>query len=183
VLSYAELAPHLARRVEAVQKGIEDGAFDHFDLVEDLLLELHRRICGDLTSDFAGRWRNKDVVVGSHMPPPYFEVEQHMRNYALDLQARIGGLSSEPDDSWLETLAFAEGRLLSLHPFVDFNGRVTRVFIDWLTRRLQLPDIDPTPDPGPSTERYLQALRAADKNDWHPLMVIWRERFEQGPEA
>lgn len=114
------------------------------------------------------------------MPPPYFEVEQHMRNFALDLEARISALPSPPDDSWLEALAFAEGRLLSIHPFLDFNGRTTRVFIDFLTRRLQLPDVDPTPDPGAATERYLKALRAADNNDWQPLMEIWRERFEQG---
>lgn len=144
---------------------------------------MHRRICGDLTPDFAGRWRNKDVVVGHHAPPPYFEVPQHMRNYALDLEARLQALSPQPDDGWLEALAFAEGRLLSIHPFLDFNGRITRVFIDWLTRRLQLPDIDPTPDPGAATERYLEALRAADRNDWGPLMTIWRERFEQAEET
>lgn len=71
VLSYAELAPHLARRVEALQKSIADGEFD---------------------------------------------------------------------------------------------DRVTRVFMDLLTRRLKLPDVDPPPDPGAPTERYLLALRGADQN-------------------
>lgn len=183
VLSYAELAPHLASRVEALQKAIEDGEFDNFALTESLFLDLHRRICGDLTPDFAGRWRNKDVVVGDHEPPPHFQVAQHMREYTRDLQARFESLPLEPDDRWLEAVAFAEGRLLSIHPFADFNGRVTRVFIDLLTRRLKLPDVDPTPDPGEATERYLQALRAADKNNWRPLMDIWRERFEQGGNA
>ena len=106
-----------------------------------------------------------------------------MRNYVQDLSARLDHLPPAPDDRWLETLAFAEGRLLSIHPFTDFNGRVTRVFVDWLTRRLDLPDVDPTPDEGPATQRYLAALRAADRNDWQPLMVIWRERFEQGVDA
>ena len=133
--------------------------------------------------DFAGRWRSKDVVIGHHVPPPYFEVPQHMRNYALDLEARLQALSPQPDDAYLEALAFAEGRLLSIHPFLDFNGRITRLFIDWLTRRFQLPDVDPTPDPGAATERYIEALRAADKNDWSPLMTIWRERFEQAEET
>lgn len=183
VLSYAELAPHLANRVEALQKAIDDGEFDSRVFDEDLFLDLHRRICGDLTPDFAGRWRGKDVVVGDHEPPPLFKVAQHMREYARDLEARLESLLPEPDDHWLEALAFAEGRLLSIHPFADFNGRVTRVFIDLLTRRLKLPDVDPTPDPGEATERYLRALRAADKNNWRPLMDIWRERFEQGGET
>lgn len=180
VLSYAELAPHLATRVAALQTAIAEGEFDNRLLDDDLFLDLHRHICGDLTPGFAGCWRTNDVVVGSHEPPPHFQVPQQMREYTRNLQARLESLPPEPDDLWLETLAFAEGRLLTIHPFADFNGRVTRVFIDLLTRKLRLPDVDPTPDSGEATERYLQALRAADRNDWRPLMDIWRERFEQG---
>lgn len=180
VLSYAQLAPHLALRVEALQHAIAEGELDGRGLAEDLFLELHRRICGDLTPAFAGRWRSTDVVVGSHEPPRAFQVAQQMREYVQDLAARLNHLPPEPDDLWLEALAFAEGRLLSIHPFADFNGRVTRVFIDWLTRHLDLPDVDPTPDEGEATERYLAALRAADRRHWQPLLVIWRERFERG---
>lgn len=183
ILSYSELAPHLSRRVEALQDAISEGEFDRPHLDESLLLDFHQHICGDLTPDFAGRWRTTNVIVGSHEPPPPFQVAQAMRGYVEDLVARLDHLSPEPDDLWLETLAFAEGRLLSIHPFADFNGRVTRVFMDWLTRRLNLPDIDPTPDEGEPTERYLAALRAGDHLDWQPLMAIWRERFEKGLDA
>ncbi|MGD9584609.1 MAG: CRISPR-associated helicase Cas3' [Lysobacterales bacterium] len=183
VLSYTEPAPHLARRVEALQNAIDEGEFDNHNIDESLLLEFHRRICAELTPGLAGRWRTTDVVVGTHQPPPHFQVAQHMREYAADLKARLQSLPIEPNDLWLETLAFAEGRLLSIHPFADFNGRVTRVFADVLTRSLKLPDVDPTPDAGVNTERYLQALRAADRNHWQPLMTIWRERFEKGVDA
>ena len=54
----------------------------------------------------------------------------------------------------------------------------SRVFTDLLTRVLELPDVGPTPDPGEPTARYLAALRAADRNDWRPLMDIWRRRIE-----
>jgi CRISPR-associated endonuclease/helicase Cas3 len=177
------LAPHLATRVQALQSAIAAGEYDRGALDENLLLELHGRICAGLIPDIAGRWRTNDVVVGSHEPPRHFQVPQHMREYMRNLQARLESLLPEPDDLWLEALAFAEGRLLSIHPFPDFNGRVTRVFIDLLTRKLRLPDVDPTPDSGEATERYLHALRAADKNNWRPLMDIWRERFEQGGEV
>jgi CRISPR-associated endonuclease/helicase Cas3 len=180
VLSYAELAPHLARRLEALQLAIGEGELDALELSEDLFLELHRRICGDLTPAFAGRWRAANVVVGNHEPAPAFQVGPQMRDYVRDLAARLEHLPDEPDDLWLEALAFAEGRLLSIHPFTDFNGRVTRAFIDWLTRRLRLPDVDPTPDDGEATERYLAALRAGDRRQWQPLLAIWRERLERG---
>jgi CRISPR-associated endonuclease/helicase Cas3 len=162
-----------------LQRAIANGDFDGRALDEALFLELHRRICADLTPEFAGRWRTINVVVGDHEPPAYPLVPQRIREYTLDLQARVSALPQKPDDLLLETLAFAEGRLLSIHPFADFNGRVTRVFIDLLTRVLTLPDVDPTPDPGEPTARYIDALRAADRNDWHPLIDIWRERFER----
>jgi len=179
-LSYAELAPHLALRVEQVQYAIRQGDLDDRPLDEQLFLNLHQRICGELTPTFAGCWRREEVVVGQHQPPLPHLVAQTMRNYVRDLQARIDGLPPEADDSLLELLAFAEGRLLSIHPFTDFNGRTTRVFIDWLTRRLDLPDVDPTPEEGVATAQYLAALRAADRYDWRPLMAIWRERLQQG---
>lgn len=182
ILSYAELAPHIAKRVQALESAIVAGHYDGRTLDEGLFLELHRRICGDLIPHLAGRWRTGDVVVGEHEAPAYPSVPQRMREYVLDLQARLASLPGEPDDLWLETLAFAEGRLLSIHPFSDFNGRVTRVFIDLLARVLDLPDVDPTPDPGEAAEQYLAALRAADRNDWRALMDIWRRRIEEaGP--
>jgi len=125
VLSYAELEPHLATRVQALQSAIAAGEFDGRTLDEDRFLELHRRICADLIPELAGRWRTRDVVVGDHEPPAYPLVPQRMREYALDLHARLASLPQEPGDLWLEALAFAEGRLPSIHPFADFNGRVT----------------------------------------------------------
>jgi CRISPR-associated endonuclease/helicase Cas3 len=74
-------------------------------------------------------------------------------------------------------LAFAEGRLLSIHPFADFNGRATRLLLAELLRRLGLPAIDPTPAPGADTERYLAALSAADQANWAPLAAFWIERI------
>lgn len=180
ILSYGELAPHLARRVEQTQFAIRHGEFDSYPLDEHLFLGLHQRICGELTPAFAGRWRSQEIVVGQHQPPLPHLIAQNMRDYVLDLQARIEALPSEADDCLLELLAFAEGRLLSIHPFTDFNGRTTRVFIDWLTRRLELPDVDPTPDEGTATDQYLAALRAADERNWQPLMAIWRDRLQQG---
>ncbi|MBA2591325.1 MAG: Fic family protein [Gammaproteobacteria bacterium] len=113
----------------------------------------------------------------------YPHVPMLMRDYCRDLEARIAGLAGTLDDRTLECLAFAQGRLLWIHPFADFNARLTRVFLAELLQRLGMPALDPTPDPGPNTERYLQALKAADRADWGPLVTIWRGRFEKEAEA
>lgn len=83
------MAPHLATRVQVLQCAIVAGEFDGRSLDEGLILELHWRVCADLTPEFAGRWRTIDVVVGDHHPPAYPLVPQRMREYALDLQARL----------------------------------------------------------------------------------------------
>lgn len=66
--------------------------------------------------------------------------------------------------------------MLSIHPFADFNGRVTRLWLIVLLRRLDLPDVDPTPRE-PETTAFLAALRAADERNWQPLSALWRQRL------
>jgi CRISPR-associated endonuclease/helicase Cas3 len=174
-LSYQELAPHLARAAAQVEADIEAGCFDDLPLGADVVLDLHRRLCAHLTPQLAG-WRRIDVLVGTHTPPPAHQLALLMREYALDLQARIAATRADTDGIF-ELLAFAEGRLLSIHPFADFNGRVSRLFLRLLLRRLDLPDVDIVPDTA-NPEPYFETLRAADQRDWRPLAMLWRHRVE-----
>lgn len=176
ILSYTDLAPHLARNVLALEKRIEDGEFEQAPLDDALLLELHSLICGDLVPQLAG-WRRASVTVGEHEPPHFFQVPALAREYGRDLQARLSAAGGT-GQILLETLAFAEGRLLWIHPFADFNGRVTRVWLREILRRLDVPPVQLAPSDEPARTEYLGALRAADRSDWRPLMQIWRRRFE-----
>ncbi|MGH8769150.1 MAG: hypothetical protein ACREVT_13370, partial [Burkholderiales bacterium] len=74
----------------------------------------------------------------------------------------------------------AEGRLLSIHPFLDFNGRATRVWLREVIRRLGLPPVQLAPSQAAETSDYLAALSAADHGDWRGLIAIWRSRIEAG---
>lgn len=178
-LSYAALAPYVGANAAAVEDAIRCREFTKSPLDEDLILELHRRLVMSLIPDIAGRWRRRDVVVGAHEPPPYFQVPMLMREYVRDLKARLVLISEKPDDALLEFLAFAEGRLLSIHPFDDFNGRVTRLFLIELLYRLDLPVANPATESHDEREIYFEALRAADRFDYKLLAGIWRNRFER----
>ena len=68
-LSYTELAPLLAERVAKVEAMLTAGEFELRSLDDSLLMELHRRICGDLVPEWAGRWREIEVRVGNLQPP------------------------------------------------------------------------------------------------------------------
>lgn len=71
-----------------------------------------------------------------------------MRQYCEDLEFRLSSLdvNSLLTDLFLETLAFAEGRFLSIHPFLDFNGRVARMLLFALCYRLDLPPVELVPN-------------------------------------
>jgi len=66
VLSYADLAPHLARNVLALEKQIEDGEYGEAALDDALLLQFHSLICGDLVPQLAG-WRRTNVTVATSL--------------------------------------------------------------------------------------------------------------------
>jgi CRISPR-associated endonuclease/helicase Cas3 len=179
LLSYAQLAPLLAERVLMVEQNIAQGMFGSLTFSPELFLELHRRTAGDLCPEWAGRWRNAEVRVGEHHPPSPHRVPLLMHDYTEDLRVRTSNATCPPDEMLLEHLAFAEARLLSIHPFLDFNGRVTRLFLRELLRRLELPPVDLVPTDPAATMIYHSALRAGDRFEWGPLITIWKQRFEQ----
>ena len=181
LLTYSQLAPLLAERVLKVRQKIADGEFASRDDFPEILLQLHSEIAGDLCPEWAGRWRDAEVRVGEHHPPPPYQVPLLMRGYGADLKARIQAFSGPEDSLLFEFLAFAEGRLLSIHPFTDFNGRVTRLFLRELLRRLNLPPVELAPMAPTKQAAYRAALRAGDVLNWRPLMEVWQERFERFP--
>jgi len=154
-------------------------------LDESLLTEFHARICGDLTPDWAGKWRAVEVAVGPLTPPSPHQLPMLMRDYGLDLQARWAEASGDDIELTIELLAFAEGRFLTIHPFRDFNGRTIRVFLVELLRRLDLPRVELAPPTEAGRTQYFAALEAADRRDLRPLVAIWRERLTDAetPEA
>jgi CRISPR-associated endonuclease/helicase Cas3 len=176
-LSYAQLAPHLARNVQRAEAAITLAEYAHYPLDEALIRDLHAAICADLVPVIAGKWRRVNVRVSQHEAPPFLYVPILMRDYCRDVQARIGAIADLGDRSIPELLAFAEGRLLTIHPFTDFNGRTSRLLLAELLRRLKLPALDPTPAAGDETSQYLSALAAADRTDWGPLTAIWEKRL------
>lgn len=177
-LSYAELAPLLAERVLGCEEAIAAGRFDGVPLDEHLVLEFHRVICGDLVPEWAGRWRSVGVQVGNLKPPEPHQVPMLMRDYAADLETRWESLFPVAGPTALESLAFAEGRLLTIHPFADFNGRVTRLWLREILRRARLPQIVLAPSTEKQRGEYFRSLEAADRLDWIPLSQIWHQRFD-----
>ena len=178
ILSYAELAPLLAEKVTMAEAAIASGVYGDSKLDESVIQSLHYLVCGEFVPDWAGHWRDIEVKVGNHLPPPPHKIPILMRDYVLDLDARWDAASQTVSDLTLEFLAFAEGRFLTIHPFRDFNGRTVRLLLSECLRRLDLPLVALTPEGETARQEYFRALEAADAKDWSPLCEVWKRRLE-----
>lgn len=178
IKTYSEVAEILAVAVtKTIEALIERNPAD-IDITPEWLCKLHGDIAGSIFPDWAGRFRDINVQVGTHIPPPYFEVPIHMHQYCNDLSARL--LFVEKDiEKIAETFAYADWRFQWIHPFKDFNGRVGRILLSAILFRLKLPPAETASVEPAEKERYLKALHKADGEDLSLLTEIWVERLSQ----
>ncbi len=107
---------------------------DRTDITEDLILSLHERILGGTADVNAGRYRSVPVrIAGSRaVMPNYLKVPDLMAAFAT-------WLKSENSDHPAKIAADAHFRLVSIHPFVDGNGRTARLLMNLLLMQTGYP--------------------------------------------
>lgn len=114
----------------------------------EYLLWIHREFCSRMPEEFLwvenpetkqrvkvvpGELRDCDVVVGQHLPPPHAELTAYLARYFEAYRPE-----SHSKTIYLSAIAAAHHRLLWIHPFVDGNGRVARLFSYALLRKLEI---------------------------------------------
>ena len=179
---YTEVAERLAVSLTSILRQIVESDPATIHITSEWLCLRHRELAGALFPDWAGRFRDRNVQIGRHQPPPFYEVPVHMRLLCDDLAERVRQVRSEAPDlrAIAELLAMADGRFQSIHPFRDFNGRVGRVLLITLMHVIGLPDVQIIPE-GPEFRRtYLEALNAADRGEYELLTEMWLRRLDEG---
>lgn len=179
---YTEVAERLAVSLTSILRQIVESDPATIHITSEWLCLRHRELAGALFPDWAGRFRDRNVQIGRHQPPPFYEVPVHMRLLCDDLAERVRQVRSEAPDlrAIVELLAMADGRFQSIHPFQDFNGRVGRVLLITLMHVIGLPDVQIIPE-GPEFRRtYLEALNAADRGEYELLTEMWLRRLDEG---
>ena len=108
-----------------------------------------------------GELRNKDVIVGRHIPPGYRNLQQFLQRFEESFDPDgLRGLDQ------VVAVAAAHHRLAWIHPFVDGNGRVTRLFTDAYMIRAGLDSHGlwtVTRGLSRQKEKYIAALVGADQ--------------------
>jgi fido (protein-threonine AMPylation protein) len=178
-LSYLEVADIVAGYLSELLDKIAEGEYADEPLTVDLLRQFHAAILEPIVPAIAGKWRPVDVVVGSHLPPPYYQVPVMMSTYMSDLQAQIDACGSDLERQ-VEALAFCEGQMLHIHPFEDFNGRAVRAFLMEVLNRLDMPPLElSVPRDSGLFDDYKAALRKFDVGDRRPLQAFWGNRLSE----
>ena len=98
----------------------------NFSFNERELLSVHNLILRGIIPEDAGRYRKVQVMIkgSSHMPPQPFLVPKQMEDYFLWM---------EENKSKLHPVILAaemHERLVTIHPFIDGNGRTSRLIMN-----------------------------------------------------
>lgn len=95
-------------------------------LTEPVILELHRILYSSINEKFAGQYRHCNVLItGSEFElPKYNEIPNLMKNFCSQISKMQNKLHPVELAAWLHE------RLVSIHPFVDGNGRTARLLMN-----------------------------------------------------
>ena len=103
---------------------------------KELILLLHQMLIGNIKDEIAGRFRNENeyVRVGTHIAPA-------PENIAEMLDQALTRYSSQHRQYFIERLARFHLEFETIHPFVDGNGRIGRVLINYQLMQLGFPPL------------------------------------------
>jgi len=124
-------------------------------ITEETILQLHRNIYGNIDINVAGQYRQLQVYVGEHVPPPPEDVPQLMTAFVEWLQSTEFKLPHP-----LEAAALAHYQLVWIHPFLDGNGRTSRMLMNLILLHYNYPEAVVKLE---DRLLYYDALRQADR--------------------
>ena len=138
-------------------------------LTQEFLCRLHKKMF-DHTWSWAGRFRTSNKNIGTDWQQITLQIHQLLDNVKYQIEN-----NTYPPD---ELAARFHHRLVSIHPFPNGNGRHARLYADLLIQKL---GHSPFSWGGTSLletseiqKKYIEALRAADHKDFHPLLDFVR---------
>lgn len=146
------------------------------DIDEIFILKLHGIVLKDISERFAGRYReNKVRIFGSDVSFPDAEkVPQRTKNlvYWYDQNKR----KLHP----FEMAIVFSMKFVSIHPFVDGNGRMSRLLMNYLLQRNKYPWINIY---NKQRASYLKAVRKANDEEYISIIDFCIKTLKENLES
>ena len=144
-------------------------------LSEQLIRTLHQIVVRDTEKEWAGRYRNSNVMItgASHQPPEAMVVPKKMaglvhwfRNHHTTLHP-------------VELAALMHHKLVHIHPFFDGNGRVGRILMNVILMREGYPLAVILKN---DRKKYYDSLAKSDREDYTALVRFVAQSVERSLE-
>lgn len=106
---------------------IKDIAKQDIEISERTIKEIHALILHGIDRENAGRYRTVPVMISgsTHMPPQPYLIEKQMEDFII----RFRQMEEEKVHSVL-IAAYLHDELVRIHPFIDGNGRTSRLLMN-----------------------------------------------------
>lgn len=149
-----------------------------------VILELNKCILEDALPEAAGKFRvaGQDIKKLTCIEPPLGSVVyEKMHEFEKDLKFRIAHIPihcPKPENKkihkkWIDDIfelaAWCQHSLVAIHPFMEANGRTSRLMTNVILRRFGMPPSDVKIE-ADNKEKYINSLCQIDRySDYKPL--------------
>lgn len=149
---------------------VEELARKKEPINERAIKEMHQMILRQIDDANAGQYRKVSVMIGGSdfRPPEPIKVQEHMDKF---MQWYDASASEHP----VVKAAKAHTWLVEIHPFVDGNGRTSRLLMNLHLLRHDYPVAIIRQEERP---RYYNSLEAAHQGDLSPFVELVIERMQ-----
>jgi len=162
--------------LDAALKFINQTLVDKIgDITLHDILEIHKRVIGNVDPLEAGLFRRTQVFVGDHTPPPPTLVELLVDKLVIWFNSYTA-LSLHP----VRLAALAHYKLVWIHPFNDGNGRTSRLLMNLVLMQAGFP---PVIIRQRDRELYYKYLGTANEGDIRPFIRFIAECTERTLDA
>ncbi len=129
--------------IQMVHKLVRDK--QEFD--ESTVKDLHQVLVEGMLPGGVYRTRDLFILGAKHVPPTYLKIFQKMSQYFAEL--------NDPELKGLKKAAYAHLQILKIYPFMDANGRLARLLLNY---QLELEGYLPISVPKGNRDEYFQTI-------------------------
>lgn len=93
------------------------------EITEPIVKDLHQVLVDDIIPGGVYRTRDLFILGAKHVPPTYLKIFKKMDNYFQEM--------SNPELTGIKKAAYAHLEILKIYPFMDANGRLARLLLNY----------------------------------------------------
>ena len=141
---------------------IKDFAKSGIEISGRTIREIHALVLHGIDRENAGRYRTVPVMISGsrHIPPQPYLIEEMMENFIMKFK--------EMETAGLIIASYLHDELVRIHPFIDGNGRTSRLLMNLYLLR---------------NGYTLVNLKGSDENKLDYYMALETSHIERNPEV